>query len=432
MNKFESVTKPLRWLMALLLVAVMAGCGDGGSDPILGGGGAGGAGAIPGAPGGAIIPGAVCSAASGPTIPTVTFSNPVSGDQSVPTSTSGVANGGKTVTATFSLGMAPATINTTTFTLAPVGQTVLIPASVTYNTTTKIATLTTSSALLANTSYTAIITKGVVTSATGTAIACSYAWNFKTATAVPLAINLRGASTFGIASRAGMTSSGVTVVNGDIGLFPNATCTDATGNGGAAQTCITPSGLYVSPTGMTVNGTIYYNGDPFDNGGTANSITNDLNIAWTEGKNKVDTFATSSLSGQLAGKTLVPGVYHETVLNLAVGGICQIDAANNPNAIFIIKVDTDFTDSGIATTPTRINLINGAQARNVWFVIGGAATIGTGTTWNGNILAGGTLTISGGSTTVTGRLLAGAAGAGAFTMTTGAPLAPPITITVPQ
>ncbi len=37
MKRFESVTKPLTWLTALLLAAVVAGCG--GQDPILGGGG---------------------------------------------------------------------------------------------------------------------------------------------------------------------------------------------------------------------------------------------------------------------------------------------------------------------------------------------------------------------------------------------------------
>jgi hypothetical protein len=41
MNRFKNITKPLMWFMALLLTAFMAGCGDGASSPILGGGGAG-------------------------------------------------------------------------------------------------------------------------------------------------------------------------------------------------------------------------------------------------------------------------------------------------------------------------------------------------------------------------------------------------------
>jgi len=38
MNGFKSVTKPLRWLMALLLVVFVAGCGGGGGDSTAGGG----------------------------------------------------------------------------------------------------------------------------------------------------------------------------------------------------------------------------------------------------------------------------------------------------------------------------------------------------------------------------------------------------------
>src|ERR1043165_5229535 len=75
----------------------------------------------------------------------------------------------------------------------------------------------------------------------------------------PLALNLGSAAGFGIASRAGLTSTGVTVVNGNVNLDPNAVWTDATGNAGAAQTCLVKP--YASPTGMTVNGTIYWAGD---------------------------------------------------------------------------------------------------------------------------------------------------------------------------
>jgi hypothetical protein len=363
------------------------------------------------------------------TAPTVILTNPVDVATNVPVNQS--------INATFSEAMSQATMIPANFTVKETVSGTSVTGTVAYDAVNNIATFLPSSNLTANTSYTATVTAGAK-DLQGNALVVpagsppNNPWTFTTALAtgggVPLAINLRTAATFGIASRAGMTSSGVTVVNGDVGLYPLASCTDSTGNGGASQTCLVKT--YASPTGMTVNGSIYWAGDPFDNGATANSMTNDLNLAWTEGMNKVATFATGFLSGQLAGKTLTTGVYHETVLNLAAGGICTFDAVGDANAIFIIKVDSAFTDSGIAINPSQIKLSNGAQARNIWFVIGGAATIGTGTTWNGNILAGGTLSISGGST-VTGRLLAGAAGAGAFTMTTTPPDSP-ITISVPQ
>ena len=398
-------------------------------DPILGGGGVG---VIPGAPAGAILPGGVCTAAAGPTIPTVLSSNPVSGNQNV-----SIGTGVKQITATFSLAMDPVTINSatpgalSTFTLKDMttGAGTIVPGTVAMNGTNMVATFTTSSPLLANTSYTAVITTAV-TSSTGTPIGCSYAWNFKTAAAVvPLAINMGAAETYGIAARAGMTSTGVTVINGNVALYPTGTCSDATGT---PANCLVES-KPASAAGLTVNGLIRFPTDS-DAGATALAVANALNAAWVEGFNKVDTFATGFLVGELAGKTLLPGVYNEANLGLAATGVVTFDAQNDANAIFVVKVGTvggtgDFTDSGTLLLPTQVVLVNQAQARNIWFVVGRDITIGSGTTWNGNILAGRDATVLDGST-VNGRVLGGAGGAGAIVLT-GAAAPSVTTITVP-
>lgn len=431
MNNLKSVSKRLAWSAILLFSAVAAGCG-GGSDPILGSGGAGRPGAILGAPAGAIGPGAVCTTAAGPTIPTVTSTNPVNGNQAVSTGT-----GVKAITATFSLAMNPATLVSatagalSTYTLKDMtnGTGTIVPGTVAMNVANTIATFTTSTALLASTSYTAIITTAA-TSGAGTPISCSYAWNFKTAAAaVPLAVNLGAATTYGIAAGAGMTSTGVTVVNGNVALSPLGSCTDATGT---PANCLVES-KPASAAGLTVNGLIRFPTDS-DAGATAASVKTALTAAWTEGFNKVETFAPGFLVGQLAGKTLLPGVYNEANLGLSAGGVSTFDAQNNANAIFIIKVGTiggagDFTDSGTLLLPSSIVLANQAQARNIWFVVGRDITIGSGTTWNGNILAGRTATVNDGST-VQGRVLAGAQTSGAITLT-GAAAPSVTTITVP-
>ena len=354
------------------------------------------------------------------TAPTVTMTNPAALAINVPVN--------QTINATFSEAMKQSTIITTNFTVKETASNNPVAGTVAYDVQNNIATFTPNSDLTPNTDYTVTVTNGA-TDLAGNALlvpavgAPANPWTFTTlATAVvppPLAINLRSAATFGIASNAGLTSTGVTVVNGDVALYPTATCTDSTGNAGASETCLTK--IHVSPTGMTVNGSIYFAGDPYDNGGTANSVTNDLNIAWVEGKNKVDTFAVGFLGGQLggpgpAGKVLLPGVYHEAALGLAAGFVTTFDAQNDPNAVFIIKVDSSFVDSGTLLLPTQIKLANGAQARNIWFVAGLDITVGSGTTWNGNILAGRTAVINNGST-VMGRVLAGASGAGAVTLT---------------
>jgi hypothetical protein len=185
---------------------------------------------------------------------------------------------------------------------------------------------------------------------------------------------------------------------------------------------------------LTVNGSVFFAGDAFDGGVTANQAAIDLNTAWLQGKAMVDTQA-GVLTGQIGGKTLIPGVYHEANLGFAAGTIATFDGQNAANPVFIIKVDGSMTDSGILVNRNSINLINGAQARNIWFVIdAGAMTIGHGTTWNGNILCGGTITIND-SSTVLGRALGGAAGAGAVSLS-GAPLpfvggTSTLTVTVP-
>jgi hypothetical protein len=369
------------------------------------------------------------------TAPTVTITNPAALAVNVPVS--------QTINATFSEAMKQSTMITTNFTVKETATNNPVAGTVAYDVQNNIATFSPTLALTPNTNYTVTVTNGA-TDLAGNALvvpavgAPPNPWTFTTAaTAVvppPLAINLRGAATFGIASRAGLTSTGVTVVNGDVALYPTATCTDSTGNAGASETCLTK--IHVSPTGMTVNGSIYFAGDPFDNGGTANSVTNDLQIAWNEGMNKPDTFAVGFLVGSLggpgpAGKVLLPGVYDEGpagALNLAAGNVATFDAQNDPTAVFIIKAGT-FTDSGTLLLPTQIKLANGAQARNIWFVLTTAATIGSGTIWNGNILSGGTITVNNGSQLV-GRALAGAAGAGAFTLTGAA--SPSLTsVTVP-
>ncbi len=372
-------------------------------------------------------------AAADTTAPKVTITVPAALATNVPVTQS--------INATFDEEMRQGTMITTNFTVTETATpNIKLLGTVSYDVANNIATFNPDTNLQPDTEYTVTVTNGaqdlagnaLVVPATG---APANPWTFTTAATVivppPLAINLRGAATFGLASRGGLTSTGVTVINGDVALYPTATCTDSTGNNGASQTCLLKTYVSTGGTGMAVNGSIYFAGDPFDNGGTANSVTNDLTIAWNEGMDKVDT-QPAIAADELGGKTFVPGVYHNANLTLAAGSVATMDAQNDPNAIFIFKVTLggDLIDSGTLLLPSRIDLVNGAQARNVWFVVGRDITIGSGTTWNGNILAYRTATINDGST-VTGRVLAGAGGGGALTLT-GAATPSVTTVTVPQ
>jgi len=426
MNKFERFSSVLPWLMALLLSVLVVGCGGGGRDPILGTGGSGVA-LVP--PPGAIIPGAVCAAAAGPTIPTVTLADPTSGNQFATTSTNGVAGGGKLITATFSLAMNAATINATTFALAPAGGAALVPASVSYNAATRVATLTTSSALLAGTPYTAVI-QGAVTSANGAPIGCNYAWSFKTATlaAAGLApINLGLSAPFGIAATAGVTNTPTAPtshINGNAVLNPNATCNAVTvDNVGGFGLCggspPTISGIVVTPT--------------YPDTTTANAVTDDLRSAFLSITPPAGPPAAGSLGGgtpiaaptglgATTGSALVvgqnlfyPGVYTSNT-SILVGNDLTLDAQGNPDAVFVFQSASTVGSAAGAASPgthTRILLINGAKASNVWWQAGTSATLGTNSEWQGNILASASVTMTTGATSC-GRLFAGAFTAGAF------------------
>jgi hypothetical protein len=102
----------------------------------------------------------------------------------------------------------------------------------------------------------------------------------------------------------------------------------------------------------------------------------------------------------LGGRTLAPGVYC-AASSMAVTGTVTLDGQGNANAVFVFQMGSTLTTG----TTANIALINGAQARNVWWQVGSSATLGTGTTFRGNILALQTITLVD-NATMLGRALA--------------------------
>src|SRR5206468_469557 len=88
-----------------------------------------------------------------------------------------------TVTATFSEAIDPATIGTATFELRNPANT-LVTATVSYNSATRVATLTPSAALANSTTYTATVKGGTidprVKDLAGNALAANFTWSFST------------------------------------------------------------------------------------------------------------------------------------------------------------------------------------------------------------------------------------------------------------
>jgi len=110
---------------------------------------------------------------------------------------------------------------------------------------------------------------------------------------------------------------------------------------------------------------------------------------------------TSDLTGQdLGGKTLVPGVYCFSSSSQLTGAL-TLDAGGVSNAVWVFKAGSTLTTA----VNSSVVLINGANPCNVFWQVGSSATLGTTTSFVGNIFALTSITLNNGAS-VSGRVLA--------------------------
>ena len=110
---------------------------------------------------------------------------------------------------------------------------------------------------------------------------------------------------------------------------------------------------------------------------------------------------TGSIPVELGGTTVMPGVYASPAGTFGITGTVTLDAGGDPNAVFIFQAASTLTTA----SASRVKLVNGAQASNVFWLVGSSATLGTYSVLRGNVLALASITVTTG-TTVDGRLLA--------------------------
>jgi len=325
--------------------------------------------------------------------PTITSTNPASAAVSVPID--------KRVNATFSKAMDPTTITNATFTLAVAADGAPVDGTVAYDPASQIATFTPSGNLASNTQYTAMISN-LVKDLTGNPLAAGAApnpWSFATSGVVgtgPATINLGAAGSFAVMAAATITSTGLTSINGDVGLRPG-----------------TAEGI---PAGE-VNGTIHIN-DP-----VVTKAQADLLAAYNDAVSRM--INAQALPASIGGLTFAPGLYINASSVLLSGGGSNnnvtLDAQGDPDAVFLFKMGSTLT-----TAPTsQVILAGGAKASNIFWQVGSSATIDTTTIFKGNVLAAVSITLNAGAV-VEGRMFAGSDGtaSGAVTLDSN-------TITVP-
>jgi Ice-binding-like/Putative Ig domain len=187
-------------------------------------------------------------------------------------------------------------------------------------------------------------------------------------------ISLGTAQSFGVLGGSTVTNTGVSTVNGNVGVSP-----------GTAVTGF--------PPGVVVGGAIH------SNDAVAVQAQNDLTTAYN---NIAATPCTVDLTGQdLGGLTLTPGVYCFAT-SAQLTGALTLNALGNPNALFLFKIGSTLTTAS-GSTVTVIN--GGTSCDRVFWQVGSSATIGTGTSFAGDILALTSITMTTGANT-SGSLLA--------------------------
>jgi uncharacterized repeat protein (TIGR02543 family) len=214
-----------------------------------------------------------------------------------------------------------------------------------------------------------------------------------TPTSGPGQVNLRSAGNFGILTKAGISTTGITSVQGDIGVSP------------AAATAITGFGLIMDATGQfstapAITGKVYAADYAAPTPSKMTTAVSDMETAYTTANGLVTPAPIVDLyAGNISGKILTPGLYkYNTGVLITNAGVTL---AGGPNDTWVFQISQDLTVNNGAI----ITLTGGAQAKNITWVVAGQATLGSNSNFSGIILSKTLISLNTGAT-VTGRLLA--------------------------
>ncbi|MDT7545791.1 MAG: hypothetical protein QOE99_1901 [Actinomycetota bacterium] len=166
-------------------------------------------------------------------------------------------------------------------------------------------------------------------------------------------VGLGTATSFAVLGGSTVTNTGPSVISGDLGVSPG---TSVTG----------------FPPGTVNNGTIHAAD------GVAAQAQSDATTAYN---NAAGQTPFTSVTADLGGQTLVPGVYRAPTLGLT--GTVTLNGQGDPNAVFIFQAGSTL----ITGSSSVVALIGNASACNVFWQVGSSATLGTDSTFAGTVVA---------------------------------------------
>ncbi len=190
---------------------------------------------------------------------------------------------------------------------------------------------------------------------------------------MPRGVELGAAGRFAVLAGSTVSSTGFSVITGDVGLTPG---TEVIG----------------FPPGVVIG--TFHIANP-----TAAAAALALTDAFNDAAARTDP-APVSVSGNLGGRTLAPGIYVSgSSLEISAGDL-TLDALGDANAVWIFQMPTSFT----ATSGRMVVLSGGARANNVYWQVGSSATLGSTSRMVGNFLVDQSITLETGAHLV-GRTL---------------------------
>jgi LPXTG-motif cell wall-anchored protein len=201
-------------------------------------------------------------------------------------------------------------------------------------------------------------------------IGLGVAGGIPSASAAESPIALGRAASHAVLGGSTVTNTGPSVLNGDLGLSPGSSITGF-------------------PPGVA-NGSTHAADAP------AAGAQTDLITAYNDATSRTSTGA---IAADLGGQTLVGGVYDGGALGLT--GTLTLDGAGDASSVWIFRAASSLTTA----SSSSVSLIGGASACNVFWQVTSSATLGTGSSFAGSIMALTSITATTGAT-VNGRLLA--------------------------
>ena len=225
-------------------------------------------------------------------------------------------------------------------------------------------------------------TKRVSAFVLGATVACLTVANIAAAQSP---VDLGSAGNFTILSKSGITDVFASAIVGNVGTSP-----------------ITGAALLL--TCGEVSGTIY----TVDAAGplpcsvtdatTLTSAVGDMGFAYDDAAGRVAPDYTELGAGEIGGLTLAPGLY-----KWGTGLLISTDVtlSGGPNDVWIFQVAGTLNQA----SATRVTLAGGARAKNIFWAVAGAVTLGTTAHFEGVVLSKTLIAVNTGAT-VNGRLLA--------------------------